>query len=405
MPSRIPPVLFPAMVLQYSIGGAFLPFVTLYLRDRGLEYSQLGWVLLVSSAVSSTVPFLWGYLADRWLALEHIIAALHAGGATALLCLAARDGTGGILPAYLCVSGTYWPTLALLNALCYHNLDAPERIFGKLRLWGSVGWMLPSLPVFLWLAFADDMDLGFTLYLASALEACMAAFALLLPHTPPGVRRRPKIALPGPVAARATGRYTYREALKRLVHRRGFLRFLVVVFLMHCSFAILFYYSPPYLENAGFAAKWIGPLLCIGVAVEVPLFYFQPTAIRRLGYRTTIAIGCSALLLRQLLYAAPAPPWLLAGSYVLAGVCVVFYLTTVSLALNQLAGPALRATAQSLLLIVGPGLGQMSGHRAAAVLADVPGLGLQAVFLFASLATALALILVLSLPRDSLREG
>ena len=43
-PRRIPPILYPAMVLQYGIGGAFLPFITLYFLDRGVEYLDLRWI-------------------------------------------------------------------------------------------------------------------------------------------------------------------------------------------------------------------------------------------------------------------------------------------------------------------------------------------------------------------------
>ena len=60
--------LYAAMPVQYAVGGAFLPFVTLYLRDRGLELSQIGWVFLSSAAVAASVPFLWGFVADNLVA-------------------------------------------------------------------------------------------------------------------------------------------------------------------------------------------------------------------------------------------------------------------------------------------------------------------------------------------------
>jgi MFS family permease len=171
-------------------------------------------------------------------------------------------------------------------------------------------------------------------------------------------------------------------------------RLLGVIFLVHSSFAILSYYSPPLLTAAGFDRKWIGPLQSLGVAVEVPFFFLLPRAILRLGYRATIGIGCAALLARQLCYALPSPLWLLAGSYVLVGICVPFYLIASSLALNAAASREVRATAQSFYVIAGQGLGQMVGHRVAGVLADLPGAGLTAVFSFATVTPALALLLL-----------
>ena len=102
---EIPRVLYPAMALQYAIGGAFLPFVTLYFRDRGLSYQQLGWIFLGSSAAGSAMPFLWGYLADRHFALERLIACLHVAGVACLLLLAQQSSFPGILVLFAIVVG------------------------------------------------------------------------------------------------------------------------------------------------------------------------------------------------------------------------------------------------------------------------------------------------------------
>lgn len=378
--------LYIAMVFQYAVGGAFMPFASLYLRDRGLSYSQMGWIYLTSCAAGAVLPFLWGSLADQWIAVDRLLAILHTGGAVMLIIFSRQSSFWGLLITFAAYFGLNVPTSALLSALVYHNLHSPETQFGRLRLWGSIGWMLPSLPIYLWLGFQTDLDLHFINYFAAGLAMVLVGITFFLPHTPPAA---------GSASMTQTGALPYRVALLRLFKKEGFGLFLAIVFLMHSSFVVLFHYSSPFLEDLGFPRKWLGPIQCVGVMVEVPFFFVLPMSIRHLGYFGTIVVGCVTLLLRQLLYSTSTNPWLLVGSFVLAGLCVVFYLTGVSLALNAMADRSVRATAQTLLSLVGPGLGQMFGHRVVGWIAtSAPG-GLRPAFQFAALMAALSLVILI----------
>jgi MFS family permease len=382
-----PPSLYLVMILQYAVGGAFLPFVTLFLKDQGLDYERLSWIHLTSAAVASTVPFFWGWAADRWVRLDLLIAFLHFAGGTALLFFASQSSFAGLLGTYALVFVFYPPTNALIAALAYHHLAAPERQFARLRLWGSVGWMLPLAPIFAWQVMRDSavgLDLTFTVRLAAVLELLAGVSALALPRTQPSSRTAVRGA-PGP---------SYRSALGALLRRPGFAVLLAVVFLLHSSFAALFHYSPPLLEASGCARKWVGPIQCIGVAVEVPFHLALPWVIRRFGHYGTIALGCATLVTRQIIYASPAPLWLLIASYVLAGACVAFYITAASISINALAERSVRATAQTLYALVGSGLGQMFGHEAFGWIASHSAWGLQGGFAFAAATGALGLLLL-----------
>lgn len=386
---RIPGSLYAVTVAQYAIGGAFLPFITLYFRDRGLSYSELGWVYLVSSASTSTLPFAWGWLADRVVPLEKLLVVLHAAGAAALLLLSFQTAFFSCLALFGIAAGILLPAGSLLNALSYHHIAKPERDFARLRAWGSVGWMAPSLPIYLWLAWGRSFDLAFTVRLSAAIQIATAALCACLPRTPPAAAR---------LEDRGE-RSSYREGLRRLLARRGFGRFLAIVFLTHGSFGIFFYYSAPLLEASGFDRRWIGPLQSIGVAVEVGACFLIPRFVERLGYGLTISIGCGALFVRQVLYAWSDSAALLAASYVLSGICVVFYMVAGSMALDAMAEKEVRATAQSVFAVFGQGLGQMASHQAAGAIAGDPALGLRAVFAFAAAAAGAATAIALTLAR------
>jgi hypothetical protein len=362
------------MTLQHMAGGAFLPFATLHFLDLGIDYAGIGWMFLAAAAVSATVPFLWGFLADRYIQVGRLYAFLHLLGAAALLALAQARTFPACLIALTLFVGFYPPTTALLFALSYHVLKAPAAQFGRLRVWGSVGWMVPSLPVYAWLAFSETGDLSFTPVLAAGFEVLTALFALALPRPAAG----------GTEGSVAAGQLSYGPALRTLFWNSGFVALLAIAFLMQASFAIAAYYAGPLIVACGVARKWVGPAQSLGVAIEVPLFFLLSASIRRLGFRGTMAVGCIALVVRQLICSLSSSPWLLVASYVLPGVCVVFYLTAMSLAVNSLAGSSVRATAQTLLTLIGPGLGQMTAHRAAGWIATESQGRLAPVFLFAA---------------------
>lgn len=389
----IPRSLYWIMTIQYAVGGAILPFISLYFGDRGLTYDEISWIFLASSAIGAVLPVVWGYLGDRWIRLPRLLTVLHLAAAGIVLLLDRQSTFPMLLSCYATFAGLYMPTAPLVSALSYHHLPRPELQFGKLRLWGSMGWMLPSLPVYLWLALystGPGGSLSFCVYLTSGIGLLMTVLLLANPRLHEA--RAP--------LAQAVEPLPYAQALRLVLRRRGFLALVVVILLAHASFAILSFYSGLLLEHVGFERRWIGPLQCLGVVCELPFLSILPVVIRRLGYRKTIALGCGTLLVRQIIYAVPSPPWLLASSYVLAGACVAFYLTGASLALNSMADRSVRATVQTLVTLAGSGLGQMLGHRIAGALAGSDPTRLPRAFEAAAWAAGAAVLILLVFLKD-----
>lgn len=383
------------MLAQFAAGGAVVPFITLLMRDRGLDLAQTSLIFSSCSATLLVFPFLWGMLADRVLPLNRLFTVLNVGAGLALcFFLAQRNFTGWLL-SYTAFFACFNPTLYLINALSFHHLPNPPRQFGRLRAWGSLGWTLPFLPISLWLARDPGTDLDFALYLGIACCVAMAGVSLWLPHTAPGARSRARTDAADPHARRGPVRKNvYGHALRILVTEPNYVVLLVSMFLMAGSFSLLTYYSPAMLQDAGVPRPWIGPVQAIGVLFEVALFQWQPALVRRWKFSAVILAGCLCLAIRQLLFGLVANAWILAGSYLLAGAVVVFYIQGVSLLVNALAAPEVRATAQTLLLFFGQGLGPLFANAVTHRLARSFGFDLRATFLFAAGLAALASVTI-----------
>ncbi len=376
-----------AMLMQYATCGAVIPFVSMWLVDRGLSYHQISHIIMTSAAVLLVAPFFWGMVADRFVPLDRVLMLVNVLGAMALAVLAQQHQFQGLLVAYVAYTAFIFPTFHLINALGFHHLASPESSFSGLRAWGSVGWIIPFLPISVWTATRPEAGLNFILYLGMGLGLGMAALGWFLPHTPCGARKRPAAVGQAPA---------YLVAVRELLSNPNYLVVLLSMFLLSGSFSLVTFYSPPFLEQLGMPRPWIGPAQAIGVVFEVWLFQHQPGLIRRLNLVRTVVLGCLALVIRNLMFSVLSDLWLLAFSYLLAGAFVVLYHIGASMLVNRLATDAVRASAQTMMGICSMGLGPMFANWMAGRLAAMSGNNLRPVFLFATFLAMLATLLIVA---------
>jgi predicted MFS family arabinose efflux permease len=384
-----------AMVLQYAVGGAIFPFLTLLLRDRGFTVSQISVALLCGSVVMLASPFFWGMLADRYLPLNRLFTVMNLLAAGALVVLIVQHA---FLPTIIGVALFYAcfnPTPILVNALAIQNLPDPHRQFGPIRAWGSVGWILPSLPIFIWLTLDRLQNLEFILWLTTGLALAMAAAACWLPHTPPGaVQRLGDLPSPG-----------YWTGMRRLLRNVDYLVVLGAYLLMAASFTIQAFYSPIRLEDLGMSRPWIGIVQSLGVAWEIVLFLGRAWIVQRLGLGGSVAVGCVALTLRQLLFASADNLWVLGLSSLLVGTTVVFFHIGVNLIVAALAAREVQSTAQTLLTLCSSGIGPILANGAVGRMTVGGHADLTDVFLLSAGCSALAGLLLLARRRQLSASG
>lgn len=377
-----------AMALQFAIGGAVNPFITVFFQDRGLDYTQISNIYLAGSSTLAIFPFLWGMWADRSLALDRVFTVMNGLALASLMAMAAQSTYTGLLLAFTGYVASFNPTLMLINPLCFHHLHHPRRQFGLLRSWGSLGWIVPSLPIYGWMIWTGRTDLNFVPYVGMVLAAAMMVFTFKLPHTPPGAAH----AGPEGLNGHAHG---YLPAMKKLFRDGNYVVLLAAYFLVGGSFSLLVFFSPARLVDLGMDRAWIGPVQCLGVMMEVVLFRWRSLFVHRLSYFSTILIGCLALVLRQVLFAWVDNLWILTMSYLLAGMVIVFFHIGVSVLVNSIAGRQVRSTAQTLMLLCGSSLGPMFSNGTAGFLTKHFGQNLKPVFLFSAVLAVLASALIL----------
>src|SRR4051812_31942129 len=152
VPSAAPPLplglysrLSLMMFLQYAIWGAWVPILLPILQARGLKPDEIGIIAAVGALGAILAPFIAGQIADRYFATERFLGISHLIGAGLMWKLASLETYSEFLWFSVAYSILYTPTLALTNSLAFHHMSDRDRDFSKIRLWGTIGWIVAGL--------------------------------------------------------------------------------------------------------------------------------------------------------------------------------------------------------------------------------------------------------------------
>ena len=112
----------------------------------GFSGGQIGWIFATQAIACIAGLYFGGQIADRMFSTEKLLAVLHFVGGAAMFALAFQTTFWSFFAVMLVYQLAYMPTLSLTNAICFHHVADAQRDFGKLRLWGTIGWIAASWP-------------------------------------------------------------------------------------------------------------------------------------------------------------------------------------------------------------------------------------------------------------------
>jgi predicted MFS family arabinose efflux permease len=378
------------MFLQYAVPGALVPLFTVHLEHLGFGPRFTADCCTTQAVASILTPLVVGQVADRWFAAERCLGVCAALAGVVLWVLADLTVPWAVLAATMLFWLLAGPILLLGTTVCFAHLDDPEQSYGGVRLWGTVGWVVPG-----WLLLAGHVtgwspqvegegNCAALFRLGAVFAFALALYTFWLPHTPP---RR--------IAAR---RWAPLAAL-RLLAGPSFFTFCACTAGVWLIFPFTSQATPLLLQDLGLRQPWLNPTLTLAQASEVAALALLPMFLLRLGVRGTMLLGLGAWLAALCVLSVGRPVGLVIGSLVLNGLCVSGVLVAGQVFVNHQAHGDLRASVQALLTFVN-GVGMLLGHQLVGVLRERNNGSLPRTFAFGAAVTGCLVLLFLAGFRD-----
>jgi nucleoside transporter len=344
------------MFLEYAVRGMWYPYLANYLsaarsiHGLGFTPGQTGWVLGFANALGAfTAPIIAGQVADRYLNAEKALAALHCVAAILLFANASSMTFTPFFCIMICFSIAYVPTQSLTNSLALSHLSDRERAFPRVRMWGTIGWVVTSASfTYVVLRGSDQATniarIPYAMRAAAILALGYACYAFfLLPATPPADIRR--------------GEWPSIRAL-RLLREPSVLALMLIGLLIAAIHTAYYLNIGPFLSDVvGVPLKFVGPTLAISQFSEVIFLFALGPLLRRFGYRAILTLGAVAQAFRFAVFALNLPAPLIIVSLLSHGIAYACFFTTAILYVEQVFPAEVRHSAQTVFGIALFGLG------------------------------------------------
>lgn len=369
--------------------GAFNPYAPLWFKELGFSTIAIGAIASLQSWTRVVAPYGWGWLGDHGgqrVRLVRVAALLSLASACGLLFVRDYAWVAAFTALLFLANGAIVPlSEASLAAHLSHGGRMDTARYGRVRVWGSVGFILAVVAVG---GLLQGTGIGVFPWVVVGAGALLLVATLRLPAHKDDVS--PAAGAP---------------SILSVLRKPAVAWFFASVFFTVLAHAALYAFFSLYLDSLGYGKGTVGALWAVAVAVEIVFFWTQGRWFASAGahrwlqwaalasvlrFATVAGLGqhLAALVLAQLLHAVT-----FAGHH---AACIV-------LVTRHFPG-ALRGRGQALYSVLGYGL---SG-----VLGGVGGGWLSSAFDFSAVFWAAAVAAVVGLAcahvaerHDSAAEG
>jgi PPP family 3-phenylpropionic acid transporter len=336
--------------------GCIGPLLYLAYRRHGLSAAEIGLAIAVAHCVQLFAGPLWGSASDVLVRRSGpslvVVACLGAGSSILVLRQVLQQGR--LTPILLLVA--VWSLFAgailpLLDSATLGLLGENQRGYGRVRVWGCVGFAMAALLVGR-LGGQRDLDVLFPLY-AALLVVC-AAVAVTFPR------------------ASVVARFPFRAAL-RLMRGSRMSLFLVGALLLGISDMAWYGTLSLYLDDLGASVRLTALVLAVSSLSEIPLVATASWWLGRLGPPRTTAVAFAGFAFLWLGFSFIARPEMALVLIPLRGFSNGLYQVSGVIYVAEAAPPGYAGLAQGTFRGINSGLGPIIGSAVGGALFQSSG--------------------------------
>lgn len=354
----------------YGYVGVFSPFASLFFAQRGMSATQIGVLMSLMQIMRIFGPNLWGWIADH---LHARVTVLRVTASAATLLFVGMFFVTNFWTFFLVMAlvnlftGAQGP---LSEALMLTEMRGDLTHYGKLRLWGSIGFIFAVTAAG---ELLDRFGVGLMPMIAFALLSMLVMVSLRL-HETDHVHSTQALL-----------------SMRSILRQREVIAFFTSTCLLVAAHAAVYVFYSLYLAQHGYSKSLIGVMWSIGVVAEIGFFYFQAPIFRRFGVRRLMMASLLLAVVRFIMIGLCAESLLglVVAQLLHAASFAVHHSSSVAMMQRWFAG-RLQARGQALYTSISYGVGGSVGGLLLSVIWDK--FGAQSVYFAASALCGFAVI-------------
>lgn len=364
-------------LIFFALLGLIQPYWSPYLVSIGMDATEIGWLLGIFHFSRIYAPSIWGHLADRNGSRIKVLRVGGVAGFCVILWLPWQHTFWGLALIILCFSFFWNAILPQFEVVTLQHLDRDGNRYGKIRLWGSVGFILSVL-------------IGAELYVGPGINNLPWGFITVM-----AMIAIASFMIPSPkVVTDTSAEDRPYLSIASVVKQPLVLQFFAMVFFAQLAHGPYNGFFTLLLQQLGYGPGIIGLLWSLGVLAEILLFAILHRIWERYSVRLVLIVSLALSVLRWLLLASFADQLivLLFSQLLHAASFAVLHATGIRW-VQSLFPPGTEGRGQALHSSFGWGLGGVFGSIAAGYLWH--HFGASTTFLVAACASFLSFLLLI----------
>lgn len=262
--------------------GALMPYWGPFLAGRGYGEELIGVIFALLLGTKVVAPYAWGWLADRSGRRMHVIR-FGAVAACVIFTVLLFETSFWALVAVMLGFGFFWNAiLPQFEAVTLTHLGREHHLYSRVRLWGSVGFIVAVVGIGRLLETRPIADLPL-LIMIFLVGIVVAVHAVPERHVSPPADSS--------------------SSVPRLLRSRSVAALFVVFFLMQASHGPYYGFFSLFLEQNGYRPSLVGWLWATGVIAEIGVFLYMPRLLQRFAARQLLLFALFAATIRWLITA------------------------------------------------------------------------------------------------------
>ena len=353
----------------FAFVGAMSPFWGLYLQSLLFSAVQIGVLMSLLQVMRIFAPNIWGHIADRTGKRTRIVQIAVVSSVVVFLGVFAGNSFWWLF-IVMAALGFFWSaSLPLVEAMTLSHLGERTEGYGRIRLWGSVGFIVMVIGIGYALDYFPIAWLPGAIWIVML---GMVVFARVIPES---------TILPA---------HTDHVPVWEIVRRPEVASLLIACLLMAATHGPYYTFYSIYLVDHGYDKSTVGWLWALGVLCEIGIFLIIPRVFARISPRRLILASFALAVLRFLLIAwgVDSTALIIAAQTLHAFTFGTYHAAAVSLIHQHFQGRH-QARGQALYTSISYGIGGALGGLASGFTWE--SLGSTWTFALSALSAALAL--------------